>query len=143
MKLKETDTRILLGLKAGESPDLIAQRLKLPKSTMYYHLGKLKKMGMIGGVKVMLNYGQIKDEKGAFILISLNKTDNKSLQLFEEDVKKSHVVSDIYALSGGWDYVLMVHGKEEEIRTFLLDRVQAIPNVAKTNSLFILKHIEL
>ncbi len=143
MKLKDLDTKILLELKAGETFDSVTQKLKMPKSTLYYHLNKLKKLGLIGGIKVILNYEQIKSEKGVLVLITLNKTDNKTLQAFEEEVKKSHVVSDIYAISGNWDYLLIVHGKEEEVEAFLLDHVRTIPNVTRTNSLFILKHIEL
>jgi DNA-binding Lrp family transcriptional regulator len=143
MKIKDLDAKILFELKAGESPETIAQKLKLPKSTMYYHFGKVKKLGFIRGVKVTIDYEQLKDTKEAFILVSLSKTDVKSLQEFEDYIKNTKLLSDAYAVGGDWDYLLVVHGKEEDVTRFLMNYVQTLPNVVKTHSLFVLKHIEL
>jgi DNA-binding Lrp family transcriptional regulator len=143
MKIKEKDTQILNAMRKGENVSEIAKRFKLPKSTVYYHLGKLKKEGFIKGVRVSIDYNQIKDQRAAIVLVSLNKTNIKDVKEFEEEIQKSKMVSDIYVVTGDWDFLLIIRGAKEDITKFIMSVVQSLPNVNKTHSLFIMKHSEL
>lgn len=143
MKLKEKDTQILNALGRGEDVNELARKLKLPKSTIYYHINKLRERGFIGGVKVSLDYEQLKEQRATMVLVSLNKTNSKDISAFEEELQKSNMISDIYAVTGDWDFLVVVRGKEENITKFIMETLQTMQNVKKTHSLFIMKHIEL
>ena len=100
MKLHEKDLEIAEALRAGESVESISNRLGLPKSTVYYHIGKMKKAGAIKGFKVSLDYETTKDYQSAFILIALNGTNSKDINEFIDSIRKEKTVSDIYSVSG-------------------------------------------
>ncbi|MCL5101257.1 MAG: Lrp/AsnC family transcriptional regulator [Candidatus Parvarchaeota archaeon] len=143
MKIKEKDTRILDALRKGESVNSLAQRFKLPKSTIYYHLTKLKKIGFIKGIRVSMDYEQMPEHRAALVLVSLNKTNLKDVNTFEEELQRNSIVSDIYGVTGDWDFLLVIHGTKQEITKFIMESIQSMPNVKRTHSLFIMKHIEL
>ena len=142
MKLHEKDLEIAEALRAGESVESISNRLGLPKSTVYYHIGKMKKAGAIKGFKVSLDYETTKDYQSAFILIALNGTNSKDINEFIDSIRKEKTVSDIYLVSGEWDFIFRVNGTKEEVTDFLSRRLQTMSFVKKTYSMFLLKHFE-
>ncbi len=143
MKLREIDTKILTALRRGEDAKLIAKSLKLPKSTVYYHLGKMKRAGVIRGVRVSMNFEQTGDYQSAAVLVSLTSTSVKDMKTFVGFIQKSKFVSDIYVVSGDWDYLLVISGTKKELNDFLISSLQGTPFVKRTQSLFIIKHIEV
>lgn len=143
MKLKEKDTQILTAMRHGDSVDELAQKFKLPKSTIYYHLNKLKKAGFIKGLRVSLDYAQMKDRRAALVLVSLNRTGMKEIKAFEEELQKDPMISDIYDVTGDWDFLLVINGEKDEVTRFIMEHIRSVPNVNKTLSLFIMKHIEI
>lgn len=143
MKIKEKDNQIINALRKGEDVNALALRLKLPKSTIYYHLTKLKKAGFIRGVRISMDYERMPEHRAALVLVSLNKTNLKDVHIFEEELQKNKLISDIYGVTGDWDFLLVIHGTKEEITKFIMESIQSLPNVNRTHSLFIMKHIEL
>ena len=143
MQIKDTDSKILNALRHGDDVTKVAQDFKIPKSTVYYHLNKLKKAGFIKGVRVAINYEQTKNHGSAMMLVSLTKTNAKDVKTFEDEMQKSTLISDIYAVTGDWDFVLILRGEKEELTNFIMDSVQSMPNVNRTHSLFIMRHTEL
>ncbi len=143
MKIKDKDSKILNSLRHGDDVNKVAQEFKIPKSTVYYHLNKLKKAGFIKGMRVAMNYEQTSNHGSAIMLVSLNKTNAKDVKVFEDEMQKSALISDLYAVTGDWDFVLILRGNKEELTTFIMDSVQAMPNVNRTHSLFVMRHTEL
>ncbi len=143
MRIKDKDSKILDALRRGDDVNKVAQDFKIPKSTIYYHLNKLKKAGFIKGIRIAMNYEQTKNHGSAIMLVSLTKTNVKDVKLFEDEMQKSALISDIYAVTGDWDFVLILRGNKEELTTFIMDSVQSMPNVNRTHSLFVMRHTEL
>ena len=143
MKIKEKDTQILDALRKGEDVNAVAQHFKLPKSTVYYHLAKMKKAGFIKGVRVSMDYEPTSEHRAALVLVSLSKTNLKDVKTFEDEIEKNKMVSDMYGVTGNWDFLLIIHGTKDQITKFIMETVQAMPNVSRTHSLFIMKHLEL
>jgi Lrp/AsnC family leucine-responsive transcriptional regulator len=142
MKLRKKDLDIINLVREGHSTEQIAEKLKIPKSTVYYHLGRMKRAGVIGGFKVSINYKDIEDNQSALILIALNGTNEKDISEFINNIKKETIVRDIYSVSGEWDFVLRLSGAKEQVSDFLSKKLQPMPIIKKTYSLFLLKHFE-
>jgi Lrp/AsnC family leucine-responsive transcriptional regulator len=142
MKLRKKDLDIINLVREGNSTEQIAEKLKIPKSTVYYHLGRMKRAGVIGGFKVSINYKDIEDNQSALILIALNGTNEKDISEFINNIKKETIVRDIYSVSGEWDFVLRLSGAKEQVSDFLSKKLQPMQIIKKTYSLFLLKHFE-
>ncbi len=142
MKLRKKDLDIINLVREGHSTEQIAEKLKIPKSTVYYHLGRMKRAGVIGGFKVSINYKDIEDNQSALILIALNGTNEKDISEFINNIKKETIVRDIYSVSGEWDFVLRLSGAKEQVSDFLSKKLQPMQIIKKTYSLFLLKHFE-
>ncbi|MCL4399083.1 Lrp/AsnC family transcriptional regulator [Candidatus Parvarchaeota archaeon] len=143
MGIKQKDIEILNLLREGKDINSIAEKLKIPKSTVYYHVEKLKKNGVITGFKVSLNYADTKNYKSALILVSLTKTNTKSTASFLDSIKQNKLISDIYSVTGDWDLVLVVNGTKEDVAGMLMKELNTNKNINRTHSLFIVEHLEL
>ena len=127
---------IINHLRRGETVEVISKKMKLPKSTVYYHMTKLKTAGLIKGVKISMDYEQSGEYQAAVVLVSLSSTNIKNSEIFINKLKTERIVSEILAVTGDWDFAIILHGRKEEITEFIRHRLQAIPNVTK-NALFI------
>ncbi len=144
MKLKERDMQFLDLLRSGNSIKEIAKKLNVPSSTVYYHYSKLKKNGFIKGVKVEVNYKELKGNyEKAFILVSLNSVHTSDFEKFFNELMGESIISEVYEVSGDWDFVFLVNGIKENIINFVHEKLQNIPNVKKIQSIFIMKHIQI
>ena len=143
MRLKEIDVELLDLFKNGEKVREITKKLGVPQSTVYYHYNKLKKNGIIRGLKVAIDYDESKIYEKAFILVSLNNVHTTDFEKFFRDLKEDEVVKEIYEVSGDWDFILSVSGQKDDIINFVHEKLQNIQNVKKIQSIFIMKHIEI
>jgi DNA-binding Lrp family transcriptional regulator len=140
-RLKEKDIEVALLLEKGESVAAIAKKLKEPKSTIYYHLAKLKRLEVIRGFKVKLDY-ETSSLKSAMVLVSLNVNSSRETAEFIDAVKKQKAVTEIDALLGEWDYSVIAGGEKTDVDG-LLNQIRVMPNIKKTMTLFILSHTGL
>ena len=143
MKLRQKDMEIISHLRKGESVGAISKKMKLPKSTVYYHMTKLKTAGLIKGMKISLDYEQSSEYQAAVVLVSLSSTNIKDSETFINKLKTEKVVTEILAVTGDWDFAIIIHGKKEDLTEFIRHRLQAMPNITKTHSLFVIQHIEV
>lgn len=143
MKLKAKDFEVIELLRHGESVDNISKKLKVPKSTVYYHVSKLKRGGLIKGFRISFDYEGDGENSSAIILVSLDRTNVKEISAFSSALRRySDIVSDAYGISGDWDFVVFTHGKRERLQSFIQTDLHSMQNVRKTSSLFIMKHLE-
>ncbi len=144
MKLKSKDFEIINLLRHGESVEKIAKKLKAPKSTIYYHVNKLKRGGMIKGLRISFEYGENGENSSAIILVSLDRTSAKEITDFANELKGyGEVVSDVYGIGGDWDFAIFAHGKKEQLESFVQKDLHKLQNIKRTSSLFIMRHLEL
>ena len=143
MQIKEKDSEILNALRRGDGIAEISKALGLPKSTVYYHINKLKRAGFIKGLRVALTYEQTSSKSAAIMLVSLIKSNLKEVVAFEDELQENPLVTDIYSVTGDWDFVLILQGDKDEITKFLRESILSMPNVNRTHSLFIIKHLEV
>jgi DNA-binding Lrp family transcriptional regulator len=141
--MKEKDSEILEALRRGDSIANISKTVGFPKSTIYYHINKLKRAGFIKGLRVALTYDQAGSEGAAIMLVSLIKSNLKDVIAFEDKLQENSLVTDIYSVTGDWDFVLILQGNKDEITKFLRESILSMPNVNRTHSLFIIKHLEV
>jgi DNA-binding Lrp family transcriptional regulator len=143
MKLKEIDIELLNLFRSGEKVKAITKKLGIPQSTVYYHYSKLKKNGVITGLKVEMDYDESKVYERAFILVSLNNVHTTDFSKFFHDLKEDKVIKEIFEVSGDWDFILSVSGQKEDIINFVHEKLQNIQNVKKIQSIFIMRHVEI
>ena len=144
MKLKSKDFEIINLLRHGESVEKISKRLKAPKSTIYYHVNKLKSGGLIKGLRISFDYSDGSDNSSAIILVSLDRTNAKEITDFANELKRyGNVVSDVYGISGDWDFAVFAHGKKDQLESFIQKDLHNLQNVKRTSSLFVMRHLEM
>ena len=75
--------------------------------------------------------------------MSLNNVHTTDFEKFFNEFKGENIVTEVYEVSGDWDFVFLVSGLKENIINFVHEKLQNIQNVKKIQTIFIMKHIEI
>ena len=111
----------------------IAKEIGIPRTTVAERIKKLLREGVIKKFTIMLNYEKIGRPITAFILVSFLPNAKISQRQLAKRISKIRNVYDVYIISGEWDLLLKVRGKDmEEIGKLILDEIRAIEGVGKT-----------
>lgn len=144
MKLKRKDIQIANLLRNTIDIDQVARKLNLPKSTVYYHFDKLLKAGLIRGYKVVLDKSGSSDVNMVFVLIALDKVDQKTKREFYNQLKlHKNIILDVYGISGGWDFLVSLMGTKGDIEKFLTYDLHGFKHIKKTYTLFVLENVNI
>ena len=144
-KLDKKDKEILFVLKnhAEYSMRKIAKETKLPITTVHNRVTKMQKEGVIEKYTIIPNYKAINKSFVAYILISADlkylKKKRKSQYDLAKELKKFEFMERIDIVSGGTDIVAIVRVKDvEEFDKVLLQKLQTIDGIAKTQSMIVI-----
>lgn len=147
--LDEKDIKILEILQnhAEYSTRQIAKKLNLPITTIHNRIKKLKKEGIIQRFTVELNHKKIEKNFVSYVLISANlhilKQKHKTQYDLAKELKKLYCVERVDIVSGGTDLIAIVRVKDvEEFDTVLLEKIQLIEGIEKTQSLIVIHAAE-
>jgi len=116
----------------------IAKKLNTPVSTIYLRIKKLEKKGVIKGYTSIVDGRYTGKGTTAFILVSFVSrlpgiNHNLSQRDIAEKIAKFPEVQEVHIISGDWDILIKVKGKDtEEIGRFVVDKLRGIEGIDKT-----------
>ncbi|OYT62611.1 transcriptional regulator [Thermoplasmatales archaeon ex4484_30] len=133
--IDEKDRAIISVLRknARETTKDISKAIKLPRTTVSERIKKMVERGIIKKFTVTLDYEKIGLPITAFILVSFLPNPEISQRELAKRISKMKNVYEVYIISGEWDLLLKVRGKNmEEVGSLIVDNIRAIKGVGKT-----------
>lgn len=112
----------------------IATTLGVSNTMVHQRINRLTELGILTGIKPVLNEKQLGYDWGAFTGLTLEK-DHDSERIIEE-LKKIPEVTECYYITGTYTlYLKIIARNHAHMRTLLYDRIDNIPGIAKTDSI--------
>ncbi|WP_316015275.1 Lrp/AsnC family transcriptional regulator [Roseobacter sp. HKCCA0434] len=145
LTLTELDRAILAALQedASLSARALAERLGQSQSTVWRRLNGLEEAGAIRARVALLDPARV--GIGVCVFVQINLTDHgpRIRQAFEALVARTPEIMDCYAVTGSFDYTLIVRcASVEAFEDLLMHRLLAHEAVANASSQFTLRHIK-
>ncbi|EUA70126.1 asnC family protein [Mycobacteroides abscessus subsp. bolletii 1513] len=76
------------------------------------------------------------------ISVSLQANARGKIRTFIRDIRELPQVIDVYFLAGADDYILHVAARDtEDLRSFVVEKLNALPDVAGTQTSLIFEHL--
>ncbi|MAG61037.1 hypothetical protein CL619_04580 [archaeon] len=145
VKLDKKDKEILFVLKhhAEYSMRKIAKETRLPITTVHNRVLKMQKLGVIQKYTIIPDYKLLDKSFVVYILITADlkylKKKRKSQYDLAKKLKKFDFMERVDIVSGGTDLVAIVRVKDvEEFDKVLLQKIQVIDGIAKTQSMIVI-----
>ena len=140
-KLDKIDIDILKQLQENcrMSAREIAKKTNSLTTTVYAKINRMEKLGVIKGYHAELNGKKVDRGIKAIVLVSFEYHAGKGKTLSQRDIAKQVAsfaeVQDIHIVSGDWDLILKIVGKDvEEIGKFVIDKLRKIDGIDKVTS---------
>lgn len=112
----------------------IATMLGVSNTMIHQRISRLTELGILTGIKPVLDEKKIGYDWGAFTGITLEK-DQDSDRIIEE-LKKIPEVTECYYISGTYTLYLKIIAKNHEhMRKVLYEKIDNISGIAKTDSI--------
>ncbi|MBE9600906.1 Lrp/AsnC family transcriptional regulator [Pedobacter sp. MC2016-24] len=112
----------------------IATMLGVSNTMVHQRISRLTELGILTGIKPVLDEKKIGYDWGAFTGITLEK-DQDSDRIIEE-LKKIPEVTECYYISGTYTLYLKIIAKNHEhMRKVLYEKIDNISGIAKTDSI--------
>lgn len=112
----------------------IATALGVSNTMIHQRISRLTELGILTGIKPVLDEKKIGYDWGAFTGITLEK-DHDSDRIIEE-LKKIPEVTECYYISGTYTLYLKIIAKNHEhMRQVLYEKIDNISGIAKTDSI--------
>ncbi|HDP16495.1 MAG TPA: Lrp/AsnC family transcriptional regulator [Candidatus Omnitrophica bacterium] len=128
---------------ARTTPEEIAKMLKKSVNSVKTAIKKLEKSGVILKYKTVINKELVKDDKRnvrALIEVKLTPQRGYGFDHIAERIYRFSEVVSCYLLSGSYDLLLVVEGKDiQEVSSFVSERLSTLDNVRGTVTHFLLK----
>lgn len=121
----------------------LAEKLKLPATTVFDRVKKLEQRGIITRKVAIVNPEKVGKETIAIVSLSLTGHSAKNVQKFWKAIKDIPEVLECYHISGESDFILKVIADNiREYETFLLEKLTAIENIGKIKTSFVMSTIK-
>jgi DNA-binding Lrp family transcriptional regulator len=136
--LDAVDHRILEELQADGrlSMNELAARVRISRATAYQRVERLRRDGVITGFTAVIDHARAGLALAAFILVNVEQ------HSWREARAKLHQLPGLHHLAlttGGFDFALLVRVPDvETLRDVVLDRLQGMPEVRSTQTVFVL-----
>lgn len=124
------------------TPEDIAKVLKKDPKQVRRMIRKLEDEGVIVGYKAIIDKDKIKEAKGVKALIEVQVTPKRNLgfDYIAERIYKFPEVKTCYLVSGTYDLLLIVEGKDiHEVSQFIAEKLAPLEGVKGTVTHFLLK----
>jgi len=136
-QLDRFDTKILkiLSVNGRIAVTELARQVGLSKSPCQVRLNKLRSEGYILGFRAILDPQKLQMEHVAFTEVKLNDTTEKTLNAFNEAIRKIPEVEQCHMIAGPFDYLLKIRTRDiMAYRKVLGEQISSLPHVANTST---------
>lgn len=128
---------------ARTSPEDIAKMLKKKPQNIKEAIKKYEKEGLILGYKTIINKELVRDagsEVRALIEVNITPQKDVGFDKVAERIYSFQEVSSCYLISGTYDLLLIVEGKDlHTVSRFVAEKLAPLENVKGTSTHFLLK----
>lgn len=128
---------------ARTTPEEITKMLKMTASSVKKTIKKAEKDGIIVKYKTVINSELVKDDKKAvraLIEVKISPQRGYGFDHIAERIYRFPEVVSCYLLSGSYDLLLVVEGKDiHDVSSFVSERLATLDNVRGTVTHFMLK----
>jgi DNA-binding Lrp family transcriptional regulator len=121
----------LLQLNARESAANLARRLGTARTTVLSRLARLEREGVIAGYTVRLGQDLLQQGLQAFVGLTVQPRAGRSI---EERLQRMPEVRQLCAVSGEFDYVLLLRAESAVRLNSLLDEIRNLDGALKTTT---------
>jgi len=145
VKLDAIDRAILNELQAHGrlSNQELAQRVHLSPSACLRRVKTLEDRGVIAQYVALVNPRAVGKHGISFTIINLESMNTPLLQAFEQAIRDEPEVLDCFYVAGSNDYLIrFAYRDAEDLERFHADVLMRLPNVARTNSLLVLRTVK-
>lgn len=145
VKLDAIDRNILNELQRdGRLPNIeLAQRVHLSPSACLRRVKHLEDAGVIAQYVALLNPRAIGKQGISYTIINLERMTTAALAAFEAAVLACPDILDCFYVAGTNDYVIRFAYKDaEDLERFHTDVLMQLPEVARSNSMLVLRTIK-
>ena len=141
-ELDDVDRRIVALLRADGrlSMRTLAEQAHVSRANVYARVERLREAGVITGFTARIDPARYGYGMSAYVAV---KIEQRSWQAFRERLREVPEVEHAALLSGDIDMLLLVRTADaHELRDLILDRLQSMPEVRSTQTMFILDELE-
>ncbi|MEJ6004194.1 Lrp/AsnC family transcriptional regulator [Paucibacter sp. AS339] len=145
VQLDAIDRNILNELQRdGRLPNIeLAQRVHLSPSACLRRVKHLEEAGVIAQYVALLNPKAVGKQGTSYTIINLERMTTAALASFEQAVRDSPDILDCFYVAGTNDYVIRFAYKDaEDLERFHTDVLMQLPEVARSNSMLVLRTIK-
>jgi Lrp/AsnC family transcriptional regulator, leucine-responsive regulatory protein len=145
VKLDAIDRAILNELQGqGRLSNLeLAQRVHLSPSACLRRVKALEDSGVIAQYVALVNPRAVGKHGISYTIINLESMNTPQLQAFEQAVRDEPEVLDCFYVAGSNDYLIrFAYRDAEDLERFHAEVLMRLPNVARTNSLLVLRTVK-
>jgi DNA-binding Lrp family transcriptional regulator len=114
----------------------IARKLNVSRATVQTRIDKLEKEGVIVGYTLVLGKDYLNQYVSAHVAIA---AEQKSSSIVSSGLMKIEQVSAVHAISGEYDMIAVIHARNTERLSQLIDYIGNLEGVVRTNTSVILE----
>jgi DNA-binding Lrp family transcriptional regulator len=143
-QIDDVDRRILNALHddARIPNSALAEMVGIAPSTCHGRLRRLQDVGVIRGFYADVDPAAIGRPLQAMISVNLQSNARGRIRHFISEIRKIPQVIDVYFLAGADDFILHVAARDtEDLRAFVVENLNADPDVAGTQTSLIFEHL--
>ncbi len=145
MDIDRYDLRILTELQREGRLSVVelAEAIGLSPTPCARRIKALESSGAIEGYAAVLNPRRIGLAVLAMVQVKLTEHTDETVARFEKEIALLDEVTHCYALTGSYDFVLQVYGKDlDSLSNVVLKRLLRIPNVRDLQSSVVLETVK-
>ncbi len=121
----------------------LAQRVHLSPSACLRRVKRLEETGVIAQYVALVNPKAVGKQGTSYTIINLERMTTAALAAFERAVLDSPDILDCFYVAGTNDYVIRFAYKDaEDLERFHTDVLMQLPEVARSNSMLVLRTIK-
>lgn len=121
----------------------LAQRVHLSPSACLRRVKQLEEQGVISGYVALVDPKFVGKQGTCYSIINLERMTTQALEAFEEAVRVSPDVLDCFYVAGSNDYLIrFAYRDAEDLERFHTEVLMQLPEVARSNSMLVLRTIK-
>jgi Lrp/AsnC family leucine-responsive transcriptional regulator len=145
MDFDRFDVRILSALQRDGRLSVVelADSIGLSPTPCARRIKALESNGVIEGYAAQLNPARIGLEVLAIVQVKLTEHTDETVARFEKEIAVLDEVTNCYAMTGSYDFILEVYGRDlESLSNVVLKKLIRIPNVRDLHSSVVLATVK-
>lgn len=134
----ESEERLITVLKDDVRATIsdIARKLKISRATVQARIASLEKEGVIKGYSLVLGKDYLNQYISAHVAIA---AEQKTSAIVSSALMKIEQVSAVHSISGEYDMIAVIHARNTEQLSHLIDQIGSLTGVMRTNTSVILE----